>query len=57
MNRWRVGEDRGSKEKDGCPLTPSHDLAHCLSIASHYFVFYLIPLIFACLLSHYLSVA
>jgi hypothetical protein len=21
MNRWRVGEDRGSKEMDGCPLT------------------------------------
>jgi hypothetical protein len=20
MNRWRVGEDRGSKETDGCPL-------------------------------------
>jgi hypothetical protein len=23
MNRWRVGEDRGSKEMDGCPLTVS----------------------------------
>jgi hypothetical protein len=23
MNRWRVGEDRGSKETDGCPLTPT----------------------------------
>jgi hypothetical protein len=21
MNRWRVGEDRGSKETDRCPLT------------------------------------
>jgi hypothetical protein len=21
INRWRVGEDRGSKEMDGCPLT------------------------------------
>jgi hypothetical protein len=21
MNRWRVREDRGSKETDGCPLT------------------------------------
>jgi hypothetical protein len=21
MNRWRVGEDIGSKETDGCPLT------------------------------------
>jgi hypothetical protein len=20
MNRWREGEDRGSKETDGCPL-------------------------------------
>jgi hypothetical protein len=24
MNRWRVGEDRGSKETDRCPLTPLH---------------------------------
>jgi hypothetical protein len=23
MHRWRVGEDRGSKETDGCPLTPT----------------------------------
>jgi hypothetical protein len=23
MNRWKVGEDRGSKETDGCPLTSS----------------------------------
>jgi hypothetical protein len=23
MNRWRVGEDRGSKETDRCPLTPT----------------------------------
>jgi hypothetical protein len=23
MHRWRVGEDRGSKEMDRCPLTPS----------------------------------
>jgi hypothetical protein len=22
MNKWRVGEDRGSKETDGCPHTP-----------------------------------
>jgi hypothetical protein len=21
MNRWRVGEDMGNKETDGCPLT------------------------------------
>jgi hypothetical protein len=26
MNRWRVGEDRGSKEKDRCPLTRSSTL-------------------------------
>jgi hypothetical protein len=25
MNRWRVGEDRGSKETDRCPLTISRD--------------------------------
>jgi hypothetical protein len=24
MDRGRVGEDRGSKETDGCPLTMSH---------------------------------
>jgi hypothetical protein len=24
MNRGRVGEERGSKEIDGCPLTLSH---------------------------------
>jgi hypothetical protein len=24
MNRRRVGEDRGSKEMDGCPLTIKH---------------------------------
>jgi hypothetical protein len=23
MNQGRVGEDRGSKETDGCPLTPA----------------------------------
>jgi hypothetical protein len=27
MNRWRVGENRGSKETDGCPLTPSNSSA------------------------------
>jgi hypothetical protein len=26
MNRWRVGEDRGSKEMDGCPLTRAFSL-------------------------------
>jgi hypothetical protein len=25
MNRWRVGEDRGSKEMNGCPLTITID--------------------------------
>jgi hypothetical protein len=24
MNQGRVGEDRGSQETDGCPLTPTH---------------------------------
>jgi hypothetical protein len=29
MNMWRVGEDMGSKETDGCPLTdPQHQDAH-----------------------------
>jgi hypothetical protein len=23
MHEWRLGEDIGSKETDGCPLTPS----------------------------------
>jgi hypothetical protein len=27
MNRWRVGEDRGSKEMDRCPLTISGELS------------------------------
>jgi hypothetical protein len=26
MDRWRVGEDRGSKEMDGCPLTAGPSL-------------------------------
>jgi hypothetical protein len=30
MNRWRVGEDRGSKETGGCPLTAvSFQLCQC----------------------------
>jgi hypothetical protein len=29
MNRWRVGEDMGSKEIDGCPLT----LPRCTGVA------------------------
>jgi hypothetical protein len=28
MNRWRVGEDRGSKEMDGCPLTLPVEVGH-----------------------------
>jgi hypothetical protein len=28
MNRWRVGEDRGSKEMDGCVPLHSHHLLH-----------------------------
>jgi hypothetical protein len=27
MNRWRVGDDRESKETDGCPLTQDTGLA------------------------------
>jgi hypothetical protein len=30
MNRWRVGEDRGSKETDGCPLTEVQDTCPAL---------------------------
>jgi hypothetical protein len=26
MDRGRVGEDRGSKETDGCPLTPGQSM-------------------------------
>jgi hypothetical protein len=26
MNMWRVGEDMGSKETDGCPLTLHQDI-------------------------------
>jgi hypothetical protein len=26
MNRWGVGEDMGSKETDGCPLTAIDNL-------------------------------
>jgi hypothetical protein len=29
MNRWRVGEDRGSKEMDGCPLTVLLRVFYC----------------------------
>jgi hypothetical protein len=32
MNRWRVGEDRGSKEMDGCPLTLSQSDAAKLQV-------------------------
>jgi hypothetical protein len=28
MNRRRVGEDRGSKEMDGCPLTTPTSVKH-----------------------------
>jgi hypothetical protein len=31
MNRWRVGEDRGSKEMDGCPLTYSSTSVRLMS--------------------------
>jgi hypothetical protein len=47
MNRGRVGEERGGKEMDGCPLTEldfqvlsfAHCLAHRLSIVRYCFRF------------------
>jgi hypothetical protein len=30
MNRGRVGDDRGSKETDGCPLTIDCKGYHCV---------------------------
>jgi hypothetical protein len=35
MNRWRVGEDRGSKGMDGCPLTNILDLIFLTAINDH----------------------
>jgi hypothetical protein len=35
MNRWRVGEDRGSKETDGCPLTDTGDAKSTSNIHKH----------------------
>jgi hypothetical protein len=29
MNRWRVGEDMGSKEMDRCPLTEHYNILAC----------------------------
>jgi hypothetical protein len=34
MNMWRVGEDMGSKETDGCPLTEVQDL--CLAFDDNF---------------------
>jgi hypothetical protein len=34
MNRWRVGEDRGSKEMDGCPLTFTYPLTNLIPVYS-----------------------
>jgi hypothetical protein len=34
MNRWRVGEDRGSKETDGCPLTTKFEQFCCPQLIS-----------------------
>jgi hypothetical protein len=43
MNRWRMGEKRGSKETDGCPLRSSklskaegHHLPHCYNCDASY---------------------
>jgi hypothetical protein len=40
MNRWRVGEDRGSKEMDGCPLTDGLDniLKHNRNCRSSWYI-------------------
>jgi hypothetical protein len=35
MNKGRVGEDRGSKEKDGCPLTDGRVFARLLYCMRH----------------------
>jgi hypothetical protein len=32
MNRWRVGEDMGHKEMDGCPLTAAACFCRSFSI-------------------------
>jgi hypothetical protein len=34
MNKGRVGEDRGSKETDGCPLTLAYDQSIKLNMQS-----------------------
>jgi hypothetical protein len=36
MNRWRVGEDRGSKETNGCPLTETLGETFCFIIFTLY---------------------
>jgi hypothetical protein len=33
MNKARVGEDRGSKEKDGCPLTTTNDILRIIVLS------------------------
>jgi hypothetical protein len=34
MNMWRVGEDMGSKEMDGCPLTGVANNTPCAKITA-----------------------
>jgi hypothetical protein len=48
MNRWRVGEDRGSKEKDRCPLTqtPAFEMAKIFNKSMIYPCFLFLPPIF-----------
>jgi hypothetical protein len=38
MNRGRVGEERGSKETDGCPLTVTLDTPHQHILIFNYLV-------------------
>jgi hypothetical protein len=36
MNRWIVGEDKGSKETDGCPLTEPQQPCSTLESANEF---------------------
>jgi hypothetical protein len=35
MNRGRIGEERGSKEMDGCPLTAGVVVKHTTNMITH----------------------
>jgi hypothetical protein len=59
MNRWRVGEDRGSKETDGCPLTIPHPMtlliAFPLQVIIPYLILYHLFLLTYCRITYLLS--